>query len=152
MSLFSTVILIEIFGVAMNNTLEFDTLKNAIVEDFLNTSGYNFDFRQSSSKDFVFQIDPMFLLNIIVSPIVKQIIEYIGKRLTERKTDTSPVIAESEIREIRELVRNFEHDTGMSQNSLYTPELANKMADSIERVLRQNPRALLKSNHKQDGK
>ena len=82
----------------MDNGLEFDTLKNAIVEDFQKTSGYNFDFQQSSSKDFVFQIDPVFLLNMIVSPIVKQLIEHIGKRLSERKTDNYPEITESEIR------------------------------------------------------
>lgn len=125
--------------------LEYDKLKKAIIQDFTETSGYDFNFDHPSSGDFVLQIDPMLLLNLILSPIVQQVVDYIGKRLSDRKTDSTPVVTESEIKEIRELVCKYEHDTGMTKSNIYTPELANKMADSIERVLRQNPRALLKN-------
>lgn len=131
----------------MDNKLEFETLRIAIMEDFIKTSGYIFESQKSSSKDFVFQIDPMFLLNLIVTPIVKQIVEYVGKKVSDRK-DNYPALTEGEIKEIRKLVHDFEHNTGMSRNSLFTPELADKMANSIERVLRQNPRALIRTKGK----
>lgn len=133
----------------MDNTVEFSTLQSAIVEDFKKTSGYQFTFEPAKSDDFVLQIDPGLLINIIITPIVNQIVEYLGKFISERKGAEEIKLSDEEVQKVKELVVDFNFNSGMSPNHLVSREMTGKMAESVERVLREHPEVLLQiKNHK----
>jgi hypothetical protein len=125
----------------MKSNLYTNDLTREIVDDFMATSGYEFN-----SGDV--QVDPVSILTMIITPIVEQIFQLIGKRISERKQENKNQLTESEINEIKELVVHFEEREGITKGKVFTSEYAEKMAESVERVLRQNPNALLRYHDK----
>jgi hypothetical protein len=140
-------------------------IRGEIIGDFLATSGLSADeFRSKfslpipkpkperetwvgNSFDSAFPTPPEQFLYSVVTTIVQHIIDIIGKKLTQRADEKPPRLTEAEIAEIRQLVINFERKVGQSRRKI-SPEVATKMADSVERVIRRNPRVLMREYKK----
>ena len=118
-------------------------LTDEIVEDFKSTSGYGFENQTDSEDSFELHMDPTPLITMVVSPMVEQILNLISKKIAERKPKTPPRLTEQEISEIRKIVVRYSARTETSLHGVLTSEEATRMADSVERVLRKNPRVLL---------
>jgi hypothetical protein len=118
-------------------------LTDKIVEDFKSASGYGLENRIGSEDPFDLHMDPTPIITMIVSPMVEQIVNLIGKKIAERKPKTPPRLTEQEISEIRKIVVSYSARTETSLHGVLTSEEVTRMADSVERVLRKNPRVLL---------
>ena len=126
----------------MSTEAQIDEFTSEVITDFKATSDNVFDARIFPIPGL--QIDTTLVLGAIVKALVEQIVGWAKKRFDNRSEKTNPTLTENDIREIRDLVLRFaaraKDSTG---EKALTPELAMKMADSIERVVRRNPNLLL---------
>ena len=118
-------------------------LTDKIVEDFKSASGYGFENRTDPEDSFDLHMDPTPLITMIVAPIVTKIVNMIIKKIEKRKPKTPAQLTEQEISDIRRIVVDYSVRIDSSQHGVLTSEEAARMADSVERVLRKNPRVLL---------
>ena len=123
-----------------------EALTRDIIDDLKATSGYDFgaeECEKSETNGFSFQIDPIALLGLIVTPIVEHIVNVVRKRVSEGRRKSAPPLTEAEIQEIRACVLQFGANAKEAGTAIVKPDLARKMADSVERAVRRNPGLLL---------
>jgi hypothetical protein len=122
------------------NGISLSALTSEVIDDFAKTSGFLLYTPRYPPGSVA--IDPITILNILVPAILKQCMEFLEKRLKTRKENPNR-ITEEDIQELRELVLNFESQNHINQGRVLTKDTASKMADSVERVLRNHPEALI---------
>jgi hypothetical protein len=129
--------------VTMDKQDKIRELTDMIVEDFKSASGFGPENQADSEDSFDLHMDPTPFITMIVSPIVVKIVNMLSKQIEERKPKTPAQLTDQQISEIRKIVVNFSAGTGSSQRRVLKSVEVARMADSVERVLRKNPRVLL---------
>jgi hypothetical protein len=125
------------------DTDKVELVRQKIIDDFISISKNTHDPNLFQADGFASPIDLMPLLSMIFTPVAEKIVEIISEKITKRGRDA--YLTEKEIKEIKELVLNYdEYQGSLPSEKIISSETRKTMADSVERVLRNNPRTLLK--------
>jgi len=117
-----------------------EALAKAIAEDFRATSGCEPELKGKRATKLSLELDAAALLGTIAGAIAEEVAKYVSSRVRQRRRRE---LSEAEIRDIRELALGFAARSGMGGKSVVTADVAGKIADSVERVVRRHPEALV---------
>lgn len=123
------------------------SVANDVLSDFEATSGF-FEPRSKEPQGktigrFGIGVDPTPILVAVIAWVLKSVLDEFKERRkrAKRKPITLRPLTAAERQEIRELVVDFGRSLG--DREILTPEATDKWADSVERVIAQNPQLLL---------
>ncbi|MBN2286623.1 MAG: hypothetical protein JXI43_09260 [Tissierellales bacterium] len=113
------------------------TAKQILINDLQSNLNLSLQWRQSLS-DQAFAIDFTIFLEMIVEFVLKRINDYLKNRKKKKAK-----LSHEEILQIKNAVLNFGIGQTPDWPPLINPQLAKQMADSIEKILKNNPEALI---------